>query len=324
MKPAYSASNCYHIFAESGLSEKNYLIFNLSFQRMEQYSINDLEKLSGIKAQTIRVWERRYNIVKPSRTDTNRRRYDDMQLRKIINISILQRNGFKISLIASLSDQEIDDKVSFLAKETDHSDTQVDSLIILMTKIDKNGINELLVRSILNRGFENTMTDIAFPFLKRVGVMWQTGSAGVGSEHFVTNIIRQRIILSIDSLPSLKKEGCKRVMLFLPENELHEIGLLFYTYIIRKLGHETIYLGQDTPLSSAANLNDRWNADVIVTGLMSGYPDIKPDDLIQKLASLFPEQKILVSGILADYATETKYSNVFPVLSSTDLRSHLS
>ena len=129
--------------------------------------------------------------------------------------------------------------------------------------------------------------------------MWQTGSAGIGSEHFITNIIRQRIILAIDSLPYLEKsEGCKRVILFLPENELHEIGLLYYTYMIRKLGHETLYLGQTTPLTSVIDVNDQWNADIIITGLKSGYPDVSPDDIIRNLQVIPRPRKYWFPGYL--------------------------
>jgi DNA-binding transcriptional MerR regulator len=288
---------------------------------MEQYSINDLEKLSGIKASLIRVWERRYSIIKPSRTETNRRRYDDAQLRKIINISILQRNGFKISLIATLTDHEIEEKVAFLSKNITNSDTKIDSLIKYMIFYDERAINDLLVRSILNRGFELTIDEVIFPFLKRIGLMWQTGSADIGSEHFITNIFRQRMILSIDSLAYMKREACRRVILFLPDNELHEIGLLYYLYIIRKLGHETLYLGQTTPLSSVIAVNERWNADIIITGLMSGSPDLNPGDYIRQLSGSFPKQKVLVSGILAEIDFKMNPHNVFPVRSANDIKS---
>ena len=289
---------------------------------MGQYSINDLEKLSGIKASLIRVWERRYKIIRPSRTETNRRRYDDAQLRKIINISILQRNGFKISLIAALSDHEIEEKVTFLSKNTTYTDTKVDSLIKLMIAYDEKAINDLLIRSFLYSGFEETMDQVVFPLFNRIGIMWQTGSAGIGSEHFISNIFRQRMILAIESLPLEKSEGNKRVILFLPENELHEIGLLYYLYIIRKLGHEALYLGQTTPLSTVIDVNDKWNADIIITGIMSGYPDVNPDEYIRQLSGSFPNKKVLVSGILADLAVKMNLPNIFPAESTENLKTH--
>lgn len=290
---------------------------------MGHYSIKDLEKLSGIKAQTIRVWERRFNIIKPSRTETNRRRYGDFQLRKIINISILHRNGFKISLIASLSDHEIEEKVNYLSKDSSQSDTQIDSLIKSSIAYNENEINDLLIRSIINIGFEDTITKIVLPFLNRFGVMWQTGSADVGSEHFVTNIIRNRIILSIESLTLAKRQEAKKFILFLPENELHEIGLLYFTYILRKEGHETLYLGQSTPLESVVSVNNQWKADFIVTGLMTGFPGFNPDYFLSQLSISFPDSIVLVSGILSDIAVTINIPNIFPVKSANDLRAHL-
>lgn len=288
---------------------------------MKSYSIKDLERLSGINASTIRVWERRYSIIKPDRTSTNRRRYGDHELRKIINISILNRNGLKISTIAALSDTEIEKKVVFLSKESNHYSSQVESLILLMIGHDEKGINDLLNRSMINLGVEETITGIVFPFFNRIGMMWQNGSTGIGSEHFVSNLIRQRIIASTESLPYFTMEGSKRVILFLPENELHEIGLLFYNYITRKLGHETLYLGQSTPLTSVTGTSEKWNPDIVITGLMSGYPD--PEDLIRELSSSFPDKKVLVSGILANLAEDLKLQNIFPLRSVNDLKSHL-
>ena len=290
---------------------------------MEQYSIHDLDKLSGIKAHTIRVWERRYKIVKPQRTDTNRRRYDDEDLRRIINISILRRNGFKISEIAKLSPSEIEHKVSFLSKEVFHSDTQVDSMVVAMVEKNEKGINDLLIRSMMNRGLEETMTTVVFPFMKRIGIMWQTGSVDIGSEHFISNIFRQKLIASIDALEPDLISGRKKVILFLPENEWHEIGLLFYYYIIKKMGHESLYLGQSTPLFSVASINSYFKADIIITGLMSGSPDINREDYITHLSKTFPEQKVLVAGGLAETAIEVKLPNIFALTSADDIKSFL-
>jgi DNA-binding transcriptional MerR regulator/methylmalonyl-CoA mutase cobalamin-binding subunit len=290
---------------------------------MDRYSIRDLDKLSGIKAHTIRVWERRYGIVKPQRTDTNRRRYGDEDLRRIINISILRRNGFKISEIAGFSDSDIDSKVSFLSKEVFNSDTQIDSMMMAMVDLNGKVMNDLLNRSLMNRGLEETMTALVFPFLRRIGVMWQTGSADIGSEHFVSNIFRQKLIESIDNLSPVLKPKRKKIILFLPENELHEIGLLYYNYLVRKAGHESLYLGQSTPLSSVVSACKQWEADILITGLLSGYPDFKPDDYIKALAASFPKQKILVAGELAKSAIKLKDKQVFPLSSIEDLKSHL-
>ena len=290
---------------------------------MEQYSIHDLDKLSGIKAHTIRVWERRFKIVTPHRTGTNRRRYGDDELRRIINISILKRNGFKISEIAKFSTSEIEEKVSFLSKDVFNPDTQIDSLVVAMVDHNEKTVNDVLIRSMMNRGMEETMDSIVFPFLKRIGIMWQTGSADVGSEHFITSIFRQKLISAIDTLSPVLKPERKRILLFLPENELHEIGLLFCNYVIKKMGHESLYLGQSTPLFAVTEVLSKWEADIIITSLMSGFPGLKGDEYLSNLLKSFPKQKILVAGDFAKSAANMKDKRLFPLQTLDDLKSHL-
>jgi methanogenic corrinoid protein MtbC1 len=175
----------------------------------------------------------------------------------------------------------------------------------------------------MNRGIEETMTAVVFPFMQRIGVMWQTGSADIGSEHYVTNIFRQKLIASIDALSPVLKPKRKKVILFLPENEFHEIGLLFFNYVIRKMGHETLYLGQSTPLFAVVKVNSGWKADLIITGLMSGSPEVNRADYLKHLGDSFPRQKILVAGSLAETALKVKHPNIFPLRSSDDLKSFL-
>jgi len=290
---------------------------------MDRYTISDLEKLTGIQAGTIRIWERRYHIIKPHRTDTNRRWYDDDDLRRILNISLLYRKGIKISNIARLSGREIDEKVALLTNEATDNITYIDSLIVAMTELRENGINDVLMRSIVNTGFEETITGVVFPFLRRVGFMWQTGSIDIGGEHFVTNIIRRRLITAIDSLPPPEKPDRKKVIMYLPEGELHEMGLLFYTYVVRKAGHETMYLGQATPVNALIDVVERWHPDILITGALTGLSFTKPEDYLGKLNTVFREKKILVSGVLVQAAREKKYSNIHAVTSVEELKKHL-
>lgn len=266
---------------------------------MGVYTIKDLERLSGIKAHTIRIWEKRYDIVKPDRTGTNRRRYSDADLRKLINISILKRSGFKISRIASMSLSEIEEKVSFILRDIRQDDSQIESLMIAMVNLDESAFTDLINRSIINRGFEDTFMNIVFPFLDRVGVLWVTGSISPAQEHFVSNLVRQKIISNIDAQISKGRDYKKRVIFFLPENEFHELGLLFYAYIARKDGHEVLYLGSHTPLDSVKHSFKIWPADILVTGTLTNFSRIYGRDYLEKLASEFPEQLIIVCGTLA-------------------------
>jgi len=290
---------------------------------MRHYTLYELEKLTGILAATIRVWERRYNIIKPKRTVTNRRWYDDDDLRRLINISFIYHNGMKISKIARYSESELEEKVEFLTRDSVNSDTNINSLIVAMLSFNGNSVNEILLRSIINSGFEETFSSVVFPFLRRVGVMWHTGSVNTGAEHFITNIFRGRLISAIDSLPPSNDPNRKRVIMYLPDNELHEMGLLFYLYLIRKLGHEVLYLGQATPFSALSEVNEKWHSDLLVTGVLSDLSISDPQEYLNNLSSTFKSQKILVSGSLADEPAIEKYKNIYPIRSVSDLKKHL-
>jgi methanogenic corrinoid protein MtbC1 len=191
-----------------------------------------------------------------------------------------------------------------------------------MLSFNGNAVNEILLRSIINSGFEETFSSVVFPFLRRIGIMWHTGSLNTGAEHFITNIFRGRLISAIDSLPPANDPKRKRVLMFLPEDELHELGLLFYSYLIRMLGHEVLYLGQATPFSALAQVNEKWHSDILVTGVLSNLSISEPEEYLSNLSSTFKSQKILVSGSLADEPVIEKYSNIYSIRSGTDLKKY--
>jgi DNA-binding transcriptional MerR regulator len=297
---------------------------NSIFITMGHYSILELEKLTGILAATLRVWERRYHIIKPHRTKTNRRWYDDDDLRHLLNITILYRNGIKISKIAAFSQSEIEEKASILTRDIVNYDTCIDSMIMAMISFNKNAVNEILLRSIINKGFEETFIGLVFPFLRKVGILWHTGYVNTGAEHFISNIFRSRLISAIDALIQPDSRGRKRVIMYLPDNELHELSLLFYAYLIIAMGYEVIYLGQSTPVDSVIEVNEKWHSDILVTGTVSGMPFTRPGEYLDGLSTTFSKQKILVAGLLADEADKKSYPNVFSLRSVRDLKNHLS
>jgi len=165
-----------------------------------------------------------------------------------------------------------------------------------------------------------TFTGVVFPFLRRVGVMWHTGSVNIGAEHFISNIFRRRLISAIDTLPPPLSPERKRILMFLPENEMHEMGLLFYAYLLRKNGHEVLYLGQSTPLNAVSEVNDKWHSDLIVTGALSGLPFRLAEEYLENLLKAFPDTKILVSGSLAEATENLSFPNVFALRSVSDLK----
>lgn len=290
---------------------------------MRHYTLYELEKLTGILGATIRVWERRYNIIKPKRTETNRRLYDDNDLRRLINISVIYNSGVKISKIAGYSESELVDKAEFLTRASAGSDKQINSLIIAMLSYNSMAVNEIILRSVMNTGFEETFLNVVFPFMRRVGVMWHTGSVNAGGEHFISNILRARLISAIESLPSPAHDHkVRRVMMFLPEKELHELGLLFYSYVIRKMGHEVLYLGQTTPFSALVEVTEKWRPDMLFTGAQTELSINEPEKYLKNLSSTFDSQKILVSGSLAKQPVLEKLRNVFPIKQINDLQQY--
>ncbi|HYG20395.1 MAG TPA: MerR family transcriptional regulator, partial [Ohtaekwangia sp.] len=167
---------------------------------MGKYSIKELEQLSGIKAHTIRIWEKRHKLVKPSRTPTNIRFYSDADLKKIINVSLLNSQGMKISRIATLTPEEINQKVLALSETTSDAAIHMDQMVVTMIDLDEASFERVLSNLILRYGFEKSITDIVFPFLEKIGVLWQTQNITPAHEHFISNLIRQKIIVAIDSL----------------------------------------------------------------------------------------------------------------------------
>lgn len=263
---------------------------------MSSYSIRDLEQLSGIKAHTIRIWEQRYNIIQPKRTDTNIRTYDDQDLKLILNISLLKDHGYKISEISKLSLEEITNEVLVISDQKLNYPDQIHALTISMIDLDEERFEKIISNNFLRFGFENTMTNIIYPFLSRIGTLWMTGSIGPAQEHFMTNLIRQKIIVAIDSQVIKYRPDSKKFMLFLPEGELHEIGLLFASYIIRSHNHRVVYLGQTLPFTELMFAYDVHKPDFIFSTITSVPSNDEVQPYVDRLCKQFPDSKILLTG----------------------------
>lgn len=263
---------------------------------MGKYSIKELEHLSGIKAHTIRIWEKRYSLIAPQRTDTNIRFYSDDDLKKIINVSLLNAHGFKISKIARMSAAEITQNVLALNDSANDNSIHINQLVVAMVQLDEEKFETALSGFFLRYNFENTMTGIVYPFLQKTGVLWQTHNISPAQEHFVSNLIRQKIIVGIDGLP-LPSGNDQIAVLFLPENELHEIGLLFCHYLLRKAGYRTIYLGQSVPHADLLHVFHQYKPNMLVTILTAPLPDIPVEDYLERLAGDFDCSNVLVSGL---------------------------
>lgn len=263
---------------------------------MSTYSIKDLEQLSGIKAHTLRIWEQRYDFIKPKRTETNIRFYDDHDLRLILNVSLLKENGHKISKISKMPYDEMQQEVINLTEKRLSYPEQIHSLTIAMIDQDEERFEKIMSTIILQLGFEMTMMKVIYPFLVKVGVLWQTGSITSSQEHFISNLIRQKIIVAIDALyvPSIGYNYC--YLLFLPEGELHELSLLFSSYIIKSRKNKVIYIGQNTPFNDIISIYNNLNPDFLLTVLTTHPQPCEIQSYIEKLSQTFHNNSILISG----------------------------
>lgn len=268
---------------------------------MGNYSIKELEQLSGIKAHTIRIWEKRYGIIKPQRTATNIRFYSDEDLKKIINVSMLNANGFKISKISEMTDQEIFEKIFEISQSDSDNSVHINQLTVAMVDLDEEKFETSLSGLFLRYNFEQTMLEIVYPFLEKIGILWQSDKITPGQEHFISNLIRQKMIVAIDGLP-LPSADRTKALLFLPEGELHEIGLLFYHYLARKAGFRTIYLGQTVPHADLKQVYAFHRPEIMITSITTALAATTTQDYLYKIADEFPCGKIFVSGLQVQQA----------------------
>jgi len=260
------------------------------------YSISDLEKLSGIKAHTIRVWEQRYDIIQPQRTKSNIRYYQDTDLKFLLNIALLNKNGIKISKIAKMSKGEIAEKVAAISEINFEYGTQLDALTISMIEMDESKFDRIVSTNIQQQGFERTMLEIIYPFLEKLSVLWLTGSINPVQENFMSYLIRQKIIVAIDNepLPSIKHN--ETYLVFLPEGEKQELTLLFMHYLLKSRKKHVIYLGQDISLTDLKDAFKIQEPDYMFTMISETFSREPVQSYVDKLAETFPDCRLLLSG----------------------------
>ncbi|NJO24761.1 MAG: MerR family transcriptional regulator [Bacteroidia bacterium] len=262
---------------------------------MNSYTIRDLENLSGIKAHTIRIWEQRYSFLKPKRTETNIRYYSADELKTILNVSLLNKYGFKISHIDKMQPDEIGEKVLSLNSVEAQQERVVNELIQAMIDLDVDGFEGTLNRYISAKSIEKAITQIVFPFLERIGILWQTGHINPGQEHLVSNIIRQKLIAGIENTKAILTLN-KTFLLFLPEGEHHELGLLYVYFLIKSRGAKVIYLGANVPVKDIEFVTTLKKPSYLYTHLTSASNKFNFEKFITALQSKLPENIIIISG----------------------------
>lgn len=225
------------------------IVSHLTSEKMAVYSIRDLEKLTGIKAHTLRIWEQRYHLVAPARTDTNIRFYTDEHLRHLFNVALLNKQGVKISHIAQMTHETVAQKVAQIAENQHDASSQIDALTLAMINLDEPAFDHIFGNFVLEHGFEQTMLQLVYPFLDKLNVLWLTGSVSPVHEKFIGNLIRRKLIVAIDQQGNDTPRDAATFLLFLPENENQELTLLFMHYLLRRRRHRVVYLGLQTSLS---------------------------------------------------------------------------
>lgn len=262
---------------------------------MGTYSIKELEKLSGIKAHTIRIWEKRHNLIHPARTSTNIRFYSDDDLKKIINVSLLNNHGVKISRIAGMSPDEINRNVLDVTASQTTASAYIEQLVVAMVDLNEEQFDGIIGSLVKKFGFERTITEAIYPFLEKIGILWQTENINPAQEHFISNLIRQKIIAAIDALPHALNSA-KKILLFLPEREMHEMGLLFNYYLAKQAGFKVYYLGQSVPHNDLVSVVDTHEPQTLVTSITTTMPK-GIAAYLSLLSEQFPNKKILVTGL---------------------------
>jgi MerR family transcriptional regulator, light-induced transcriptional regulator len=264
---------------------------------MNAFTIKDLQNLSGIKAHTIRIWEQRYAFIKPQRTQTNIRYYSNEELKKILNISLLNKYGYKISHINKMSAAEIQDKIVALTNLQAQQERIVNEMIQYMVDMDIDGFEAVLDNYITARGFDKTITQVIFPFLERIGILWVTNHINPAQEHLVTNIIRQKLIAGIETAFTHISSN-KLVLLFLPEGEHHELGLLYICYLLKSRGIRTLYLGANVPVADLEFVTKFKKPDYIYTHLTAAAANFNFEKFLHQVNTRLENFPLVVSGQL--------------------------
>lgn len=288
----------------------------------QNFTIKDLENISGIKAHTIRIWEKRYNLLQPQRTETNIRYYSLQNLQKLLNIVLLNNNNYKISRIAEMSDNDITIQSRELALSTAENDEAINAFKVAMFQFNKVVFNTTYNNLLLTKNFREVFKEVFIPFLNHIGLLWQTDVLTPAHEHFITSLILQKLQLNIEKLQYNVATTDKTYVLFLPDNEIHELGLLYLNYELLLRGHKTIYLGQSLPIEYLDCFFTAKTELCFVTSLTVMPYDNKVEEFFDSIDDLFKNMnhKFIAIGQKINLVKDKKYAeNIFFYSSVSDV-----
>ncbi len=265
---------------------------------MAIYSISDLEKLSGIKSHTIRIWEQRYGVLRPKRTETNIRYYEDSDLQLLLNIALLNRHGYKISKIAAMTREDIAEKVSSVSDFKIGLDAELDVLTLSVIEMDEYKFSRILDNHIEQLGFEETMLEVIYPFMEKLSLLWLTGSIKPVQENFITQLIRNKLIAAIEKEPLTTDRKAPKFILYLPRDEQQELSLLFMQFLIKKRGFQVINLGPNLALVDLKDACNIHHPDYVFTILSETFNREPIQRYLENLQNSAPESHLLLTGYL--------------------------
>lgn len=279
------------------------------------YTINQVEILSGIKSHTLRIWEKRYGIIEPKRTETNIRYFTEDDLKKILNISYLNKAGIKISKIAKMSDDDIFTAVVVNYESNNNAEEIVEALCIDIFNYDLYSFKEKTTNYRRENSFEKLIKSIIYPLFDRIGIMWQTNLIVPAQEHLFSNYIRQVICAEINTIT--QKPNKEKILLFLRENEYHELGLLIYNFILLKKGYEVFYLGQSVPFDDLKDVIDKIEPKVVITSFLAYLEVDSFNEYVKQLGIISPNSNIYLSGNIA-FLEENKSNHNYKVINGIE------
>jgi MerR family transcriptional regulator, light-induced transcriptional regulator len=283
-------------------------------RKMAVYSIRDLEKLTGIKKHTIRIWEQRYRLIQPRRTDTNIRYYTDDELRLLFNVALLNRNGYKISKLASMPTEQIASLVAGIAEQQDNPNAQIDALTLAMLNLDEPGFERIFTTYEEDRGIEQTMIELVYPLLENLKALWITRSISPAHEKFVIHLIRRKMLRAIDQVPLTTQRDAHIFFLYLPEGESHELTLLFMHLILRSRQHRVVYLGTGISLTDLRDACGTLPPHFVFTILDTPLMRNSVQHYLDHASTAIQQGQLLVTGSQV-FLNPVKPSNNLTVLS---------
>ncbi len=291
------------------------------------FSIKDLENLSGIKAHTIRIWEKRYNVFEPMRTDTNIRFYDIHALQKLLNITLLHDYGYKISKISTLSEEEIKEKVRGIISQKSAKHHAISAFKMAMMNFDQKLFFETYDELLSEKSFNEVFFEVFIPLMQELGELWQSDTITPAHEHFISYLIKLKLLINTEEVikkPAVHDE--KTFVLFLPLNEIHELGLMYLNYELNYRGYTTVYLGESVPVDNLADVKKYFNNITFI-----GYITVEPtaeevNTYVKELqeATENENNELWLIGRMTEHITKQSVNNTTKIFHSlTDLLGQL-